>query len=400
MRHCVAEALKHSDENIFKDIGSEIADMRVVVDRGSATVKSDFALAERLEGLNASAHGVEKVYFPHVFALRLTLPSCLLCAKRRYCNRMETLWQIAQKINTEQCLIRYGEPMKYHTTFRIGGPADLYIVPRSLKALTHTLVALKATHIHIFLLGGGANILVSDRGIRGAVIDTKLIAAIQPAGAKGPATLLRAECGAQMSTVCEEALARGLSGLENFYGMPGSVGGAVYMNARCYEEDISSRIESIEYIDARGDLHSAHASSLSWTYKRSPFMSGGSLAGCTVGAATFLLTPDDQLKIAARMRERLTDRMRKHHFDAPSAGSMFKNNREFGKPTGKILHQLGLRGYRIGDAAISRWHANIFINLGNASAKDMRALIQHAQALALAATGYRLEPEVLFVGEF
>jgi len=346
---------------------------------------------------------------------------------------METLWQIAQKINTEQCLVRYSEPMREHTSFKIGGPADLFIQPRSLKALSRALAALRAAHSRLFLLGGGANILVSDSGIRGAVVDTSFLAAIQAAHEPGsdapasperrapaepiraegkapvepaspergaPAELLRAECGALISSVCEEALARGLSGLENFYGMPGSVGGAVFMNARCYEEDIASRIESIEYLDARGDPRSARADSLPWAYKRSPFMSGGSLAGCVVGAATFRLAPDDQLKIAARMRERLADRMRKHHFDAPSAGSMFKNNREFGKPTGRILHELGLRGYRIGDAAISRWHANIFINLGNASAKDMRALILHAQALTLAATGLRLEPEVLFVGEF
>ncbi len=323
--------------------------------------------------------------------------------------------------------------MRDHTTFKIGGPADLYIIPRSLKALSSTLAALKSAQTHPFLLGGGANILVSDSGIRGAVVDTALLASIQivpPQGSgtscnaensasieftgveegapvevphgedRAPTEFLRAECGVQISTICEEALTRGLSGLENFYGMPGSVGGAVFMNARCYEEDIASRIESIEYFDVHGNLSSVQASSLSWAYKRSPFMVGGSLAGCVVGAATFRLAPDNQLKIAARMRERLADRMRKHHFDAPSAGSMFKNNREFGKPTGKILHELGLRGYRIGDAAISRWHANIFINLGNASAKDMRALILHAQALAFAATGRRLEPEVLFVGEF
>ena len=338
---------------------------------------------------------------------------------------METLWQIAQKINTEQCLVRYREPMKDHTTFKIGGPADLYILPRSIQAMGQARAALREAHEHIFLLGGGANILVSDSGIRGAVIDTGLLATMQvTTDTKGatcgaaaertaslgglsrtrkaiaPAVFLRAECGARISTVCEEALARGLSGLENFYGMPGSVGGAIYMNARCYEDDISSHIEAIEYLDARGDIHAAQASSLPWAYKRSPFMQGGGLTGCIVGAATFCLTPDAMLNVAARMRERLADRMRKHHFEAPSAVSMFKNNREFGKPTGRILHELGLRGYRIGDAAISRWHANIFINLGNASAKDMRALILHAQALTLAATGCHLEPEVLFVGEF
>lgn len=333
---------------------------------------------------------------------------------------METLWQIAQKINTEQCLVRFNERMKNHTTFRIGGPADLYLQPRSLGALAGLLARLKEAHMPIFLLGGGANILVGDRGIRGAVIDTALLSTMRiEASSQGPISpdpgcgsgliglqhpsavvLLRAECGAQVSALCEEALARGLSGLENFYGMPGSVGGAVYMNARCYEEDISAHIDAIEYLDARGDDHLEPASSLPWAYKRSPFMPRGPLSSSIVDAATFRLRPDDPLRIAARMRDRLADRMRKHHFDAPSAGSMFKNNRDFGKPTGRILHELGMRGYRVGDAAISRWHANIFVNLGNATAKDMRAVISHAQAVTLAATGLRLESEVLFVGEF
>lgn len=290
--------------------------------------------------------------------------------------------------------------MRLHTSFRIGGPADLFLRPRSISAMAAAIAALREARAPFFLLGGGANILVGDGGIRGAVIDTSLLAAIQTKADKNSDVLLSAECGAIVSTVCEEALARGLSGLENFYGMPGSVGGAVFMNARCYEEDISSRIAAIGYLGARGDAQTSAAAALPWSYKRSPFMPGGPLAGAIVGAATFRFQPDDPLRIAARMRERLSDRMRKHHFDAPSAGSMFKNNRDFGKPTGRILHELGLRGYRVGDAAISPWHANIFINLGEASAKDMRALIRHAQALTLAATGWHLEPEVLFVGEF
>ncbi len=297
-----------------------------------------------------------------------------------------------------------------HTTFKIGGPADLYVRPRSVRALTEALDRLRSAGLPVFLLGGGANILVGDRGIRGAVIDMGLLSSIRT-GAFGESAdsdaeqicgqiALHAECGTSVSVLCEEALVRGLSGLENFYGMPGSVGGAIYMNARCYEDDVSSHIKEITYIDAAGTLQEIAAASLSWSYKRSPFMPGEPLTGSTVGAATFILRPDNPQKIAERMRARLTDRMQKHHFDYPSAGSMFKNNRSFGKPTGKLLDELGLRGYRIGNAAISSWHANIFVNLGGATARDMRALIEHAQATVLAATGWRLEPEVLFVGEF
>ncbi len=192
---------------------------------------------------------------------------------RGYCHYMGNLWQIAQKINTEQCSVALGEPMRVHTTFRIGGPADLYVKPRSLRALAEALDRLRDSGLPVFLLGGGANILVGDGGIRGAVIDTGLVSSIYPVPDQGRGqVLLYAECGAAVSLLCEEALARGLSGLENFYGMPGSVGGAIHMNARCYEDDISSHIDEIRYIDAVGSLQKAAAAS-PWSYKR--FFHGG-----------------------------------------------------------------------------------------------------------------------------
>lgn len=311
---------------------------------------------------------------------------------------MGTLWQIAQKINTEQCSVAFDEPMSTHTTFRIGGPADLFLTPRSVEALASILMLLRSAGIPVFLLGGGANILVADQGIRGAVIDTSMLSSIRREAPDS--TILYAECGAPISTLCTEALVQGLSGLENFYGMPGSVGGAIYMNARCYEDDISLHINEITAISPTGEIASLSARAMQWSYKCSPFMPKGALAGYIIAAGRFSLEAGEPLQIAGRMRSKMEDRMHKHHFDYPSAGSMFKNNRDFGKPTGKILHELGLRGYRIGNAAISPWHANIFINLGGATARDMRALILHAQAVVLAATGWKLEPEVLFVGEF
>ena len=311
---------------------------------------------------------------------------------------METLWQIAQKINTEQCSVAFDEPMSTHTTFRIGGPADLFLTPRSVEALASILMLLRSAGIPVFLLGGGANILVADQGIRGAVIDTSMLSSIRREAPDS--TILYAECGVPISTLCTEALVQGLSGLENFYGMPGSVGGAIYMNARCYEDDISLHINEITAISPTGEIASLSARAMQWSYKCSPFMPKGALAGYIIAAGRFSLEAGEPLQIAGRMRSKMEDRMHKHHFDYPSAGSMFKNNRDFGKPTGKILHELGLRGYRIGNAAISPWHANIFINLGGATARDMRALILHAQAVVLAATGWKLEPEVLFVGEF
>ena len=172
------------------------------------------------------------------------------------------------------------------------------------------------------------------------------------------------------------------------------------MNARCYEDDISTHIQDLTIIDNQGRFKILSASAQTWSYKRSPFMRGGELESYIICAASFRFVPDDPEKIAVRMRFRMRDRMQKRHFNFPSAGSMFKNNHDFGKPTGKVLDELGLRNYRVGDAVISPWHANIFVNIGEASARDMRELIEYAQKAVYDATGFYLEPEVLFIGEF
>ena len=137
-----------------------------------------------------------------------------------------------------------------------------------------------------------------------------------------------------------------------------------------------------------------------WEYKRTPFMPGGARAGAVITGAALRLVPGDRDAIAARMAELEADRRAKGHFDLPSAGSMFKNDRRFGRPTGRILDELGFRGRRVGDAMVSPRHANIFVNAGRASAADMRALIEEAREAAREAFGFELEPEVAFLGAF
>ncbi|MDX9783316.1 MAG: UDP-N-acetylmuramate dehydrogenase [Spirochaetia bacterium] len=321
---------------------------------------------------------------------------------------MEKLWQIARKINIEPERIRHSEPMAPYTSFKIGGPADWYFRPSSESELAAVLQALREAQEPCFFLGGGANILVGDRGIRGWVIDLSGLSdsspvAFRPGGFEASTdrtSTLRAQAGISIDRLCEEALARGLSGLENFYGMPGSLGGAVYMNARCYEEDISSILGRLFVLSPEGEGKILDSSKLPWSYKRSAFQPGEPYAGWIVTAAELSLHPGDPPSSAAVMRGRRQDRIAKGHYCYPSAGSMFKNNRSFGKPTGAILDSLGFKGRRIGDAAVSPWHANIFVNMGRASAKDMRLLIESAKNDAFRAYGFTLEPEVLFVGEF
>jgi len=280
--------------------------------------------------------------------------------------------------------------------FGIGGPADFFLKAASAAELGSLIAAFSAAGIPWFALGGGANLLVGDGGVRGVVLDLSGLSWARREGDK-----LRAGAGMTVDTLCLQALADELAGLENFYGMPGTAGGALFMNARCYEKDFCETVESIDIVSPEtGETRTVRSSPEQWGYKRSPFQPGGEWASWIIAGATFALSRGKAERIAATMRARRLDRAAKGHYRLPSAGSMFKNNRDFGKPTGAILDGLGLRGARIGDAGISPWHANIFVNHGHASAADMLALIEKAQAMAREAYGFALEPEVLFIGEF
>jgi UDP-N-acetylmuramate dehydrogenase len=290
------------------------------------------------------------------------------------------------------------------------------VAPRSREDLLALLGAARAEGIPCFILGGGANLLVGDKGIRGLVVETRLLNSIEPARDEG-GYLLVAEAGLAIDQLCEFALGFGLAGLETFYGMPGSVGGAVFMNARCYEIEMADRLawtEGIAIASLAGEAGDARPASGApepqvvrhdmnreeWAYKRSPFQGGGSLEGEVVLAAAFRLALGDRGTIERTMAEKRHDREAKGHYRLPSAGSVFKNDRSLGRPTGKILDELGLRGRRVGGAMVSEWHANIFVNSGAATAADMRALIELAQREAQERLGVGLEPEVLFAGEF
>jgi UDP-N-acetylmuramate dehydrogenase len=308
---------------------------------------------------------------------------------------MKNLWHIAQKINMGRIETRFNEPMALHTTLKIGGAADLFISISSILDLTYTIKVLAKENVPWFILGKGANILVGDNGIRGAVIDVTSMRAMQNSTGS-----IFASCGVSIDTLCEQALASGLSGIENFYGMPGSLGGSIFMNARCYETEIVSAIESILAISPSGDIETHTVSNEEWSYKRSPYQPGRRHAGFCIAGAVLSLKPSDPVKISSIMRLRKMDRIGKGHYRFPSAGSMFKNDRSIGTSTGVLIDSLGLRGFRIGDAAISNDHANIFINLGKASAKEMLALIDFTQKKVLDDLGFALEPEVLTIGDF
>ncbi|MFP4375980.1 MAG: UDP-N-acetylmuramate dehydrogenase [Spirochaetales bacterium] len=303
---------------------------------------------------------------------------------------MVRLRQWQTKINIKGTL-RADEPLAPHTTFRVGGPADLYAVPRDEEDLVLLIRAARSDGIPTFVLGGGANILVSDRGIRGLVIDMREFAKIEHTG-----TLLTAGAGAAISDASAYAADHELAGLDFIYAMPGSVGGAVWMNARCYDGEIFPILESVNVVTADGQRETYLPRAQDFSYKRSPFMINSS----TMTSVRFSLADGSKEKLWQKMREHERDRWAKGHFAAPCAGSIFKNNRAFGRPSGAIIDSIGLRGYAIGGAKVSDQHANIVINAHEATASEIRALVEHVHDEVLSRLGLDLEREVIYVGDW
>jgi UDP-N-acetylmuramate dehydrogenase len=305
---------------------------------------------------------------------------------------VRSLRETAAKIKTTLPLL-LDEPMAEHTTLRIGGPADLYARPVNAREVIELCGHCVREGIPCFPLGAGANILVSDRGIRGMVIDTAGLRGIERAG-----HVLHVLAGTPMSHVSGYAADGSLTGLEFIYAMPGSVGGSIWMNARCYGGSVSDVLTRVSYMDLKGDPleRSLDVTPRLFSYKTSPFQR----MSCLITGAWFGLRDGDRMHSRALMEEHREDRTAKGHFLFPSAGSAFKNNPSFGKPSGKIIDELGLRGYREGGAAIAQYHGNIVINTGGATARDLLSVLKRAERAAAEARGIRLEREVVLVGDW
>ena len=306
----------------------------------------------------------------------------------------------------EQCLkenpctveYRFNEPMSSHTSFKAGGPADCWVRPLGADSYGFTaalISAARAQDIPLFILGGGANILMSDKGIRGITLDT--------GGWAGKTSATETEMvflsGTSPDAATEAAAARGLGGLEFLAGMPGSMGGALWMNARAYEREIADIVTEADILDFSSERAVRRIIQLKkddFAYKRSPFQNQRAL----ILSVRCALYPRNENEILTEMEEHRRDRQAKGHYRYPSAGSAFKNNRGFGKPTGQIIDELGLKGLSIGGAQIAPFHGNIIINTGGATAQDIRRLLEHTAARVKEATGFVLEPEIIFAGDW
>lgn len=297
--------------------------------------------------------------------------------------------------------LRRDVPLGPFTTFKVGGPADLLYEARTADELARAVLAARETGLPFFLLGLGANILIGDRGFRGLVI-LNLAGAVEVLPEEGR---IRAESGTVVwPDLIETSIAHGLSGLEHYVGIPSTVGGALWQNlhflapapARERTMFIAEVTESADLLTEEGERRTVDVDYFEFGYDTSILHHRKDI----VLAATFRLAPGDPDTMHRIVRENLEWRRERHPpLDTePSAGSIFKKIEGIG--AGRLIDECGLKGTRIGGAMVTRRHANIFINAGDAKAADVRALIAHVQEVVRARTGYSLEPEISFVGEF
>jgi UDP-N-acetylmuramate dehydrogenase len=280
--------------------------------------------------------------------------------------------------------------MAEHTSFRIGGPADLLARPRNEAELTALLAIAARRETPVFLMGNGTNLLVSDAGIRGLVVKTGNLSRIERVGETG----LRAESGATLAQLAGTALDCHLAGLAFAHGIPGTVGGAVVMNAGAYRGEIRDVAVETRCCDRWGAPSLLRGGAHEFGYRRSAFAAKPDLLALST---LFLLTPGDPVEIRGEMDEYARRRRQSQPLEYPSAGSVFK--RPPGRFAGPLIQSCGLKGFAVGGAQVSEKHAGFIINRGGATCDDVRRLIDHIQRTVLAREGVALEPEVRFVGQ-
>lgn len=303
---------------------------------------------------------------------------------------MNNYLDFARLLEENDISVIVDEPMSRRTSFKIGGEADVFVTAETSDDLALVLRLVKEHDVPLTILGNGSNVLVSDKGIRGVVL--KLGGDFCRMEYKGGGTIT-AGAGVLLSHLCQFAKGNSLAGLEFAYGIPGTLGGAVYMNAGAYGGEMKDVVVECEYVTRDGEIKVEHASALDFGYRHSRFSAGTDI----ICSATVILQKGDESKISSAMSELMERRTSKQPLDMPSAGSVFK--RPVGHFAGTLIEQCGLKGKTIGGAQVSEKHAGFIVNVGNATCEDVMNLVKFIQQTVLEQTGVALECEIRTIGE-
>lgn len=293
---------------------------------------------------------------------------------------------ICSKI-TGKCLL--GEPLKKHTTWKIGGPADILVIPQCKDDVVFTMKSASEYNLPVHLLGNGSNVLVLDKGIRGIVL--KLAGGLTDVKVRG--NFIRAEAGVLLPQLAQVALKAGLSGLEFMAGIPGTIGGAVVMNAGAYGGTIGDLVRYVEICSNEGVIKRLGREELNFSYRNTALKKSSAV----VLEVELELQAGSQEQIEAQMHEYLANRKIKQPLNLPNAGSIFVNPP--GMAAGYLLEKAGAKGLRVGGAQVSEKHANFIVNIADASAEDVLELITQIEEKVYKAFGIQLQREIKVLGE-
>lgn len=301
---------------------------------------------------------------------------------------MNNIEALEKYVLSLECSAEREVSMKNYTSFKVGGPAELFLSPEDAGQTAKLVRFCEKEEIPVFVLGKGSNLLVSDRGIKGAVIYTGKQCGISLVDEN----TVRAQSGASLAQLCTFALENSLSGLEFAYGIPGTVGGAVFMNAGAYGGEMKDVLLNSEYVSTDGTSGELDNEAMELSYRHSAYEN----SNLVITAASVRLAPADRNEIKSTMNDILARRKEKQPLEYPSAGSTFK--RPEGNFAGALIEQCGLKGVSVGGAQVSEKHAGFIINRGGATAADILSLIKHVQARVKAQTGVSLETEIRLIG--
>jgi UDP-N-acetylmuramate dehydrogenase len=291
--------------------------------------------------------------------------------------------------------VRLDESLSRHTTFGIGGPADVYVIAQDADELRRIVALCNRAETPFFILGAGSNVLVGDKGIRGVTIENRARGLDGPLESQNGSAIYRADSGASVASLARYLSRKGLAGLEWAGGIPGTIGGAVVYNAGAYDGSVATVLKSVQMVSKDGLQYELAVEELGLGYRESAF-TRKLFEGHVILSADLLLQPADPDELAQRLVE--LDRNRQASQPrGRSAGSIFKNTREY--PAWWLIDQVGLRGHRHGDAEISVKHPNFILNIGKATAVDVLALIELVRQRVDLEFSIKLVPEVAFVGE-